>query len=199
MEKKDFKILVVDDDEIARDVVGLSLQREGYNAVSAHDGLSAMQILDIEDMDLVITDLRMPGASGMDVLKHSIKNNPDTAVVIITAYGTLDTAIEAIKEGAYDYLTKPFNIQEILILAERAYERADLINRNKELRRHIRDTYRDLRVINAVSKSNHSEIVAGWIDRMEKLKTMDVFTSKETEMLKERLVKGYGKREDINS
>lgn len=199
MEKKDFKILVVDDDEIARDVVGLSLQREGYNAISAYDGLSAMQILDLEDMDLVITDLRMPGASGMDVLKHAVKNNPDTAVVILTAYGTLDTAIEAIKEGAYDYLTKPFNIQEILILAERAYERADLINRNRELRRHIRDTYRDLRVINAVSESNHSEIVAGWIDRVEKLKTMDVFTSKETEMLKERLVKGYGKREDINS
>lgn len=194
MEKKDFKILVVDDDEIARDVVSLSLQRDGYSVISACDGLSAMQILDLEDMDLVITDLRMPGASGMDVLKRSVKNNPDTAVVILTAYGTLDTAIEAIKEGAYDYLTKPFNIQEIVILAARAYERADLIKRNKELRRHIRDTYRDLRVINAVSESNNSEIIAGWIDRMDKLKTMDVLTQKESEMLKERVVKGYGER-----
>ncbi len=194
MEKRDFKILVVDDDEIARDVVSLSLQREGYSIISAYNGLAAIQILDIEDIDLVITDLRMPGASGMDVLKHSVKNNPDTAVVILTAYGTLDTAIEAIKEGAYDYLTKPFNIQEIVIIAERAYERADLINRNRDLRRHIRDTYRDLRVINAVSESNNPEIVAGWIDRMEKLKTMDVFTPKETEMLKERMVKGYGER-----
>lgn len=194
MEKRDFKILVVDDDEIARDVVSLSLQREGYSIISAYNGLAAIQILDIEDIDLVITDLRMPGASGMDVLKHSVKNNPDTAVVILTAYGTLDTAIEAIKEGAYDYLTKPFNIQEIVIIAERAYERADLIKRNRELRRQIRDIYRDLRVINAVSESNNPEIVAGWIDRMERLKTMDVFTPKETELLKERVVKGYGER-----
>jgi DNA-binding NtrC family response regulator len=193
MEKKDFRILVVDDDEIAKDVVSIALSREGYTVISANDGLEAMRILEIEDIDLVLTDLKMPKANGIDVLRYAIKNNPDTAVVILTAYGTLDTAIDAIKEGAYDYLTKPFNIQQILLLTARAFERTVLIKKNRELRKQLRDTYRDLKIINALAESENQDVQANWINRMEGLVKLNILSAAETEMLKDKLLKVYAK------
>lgn len=188
MEKEEFRILVVDDDEIARDVVSMALSKEGYTVVSANDGLEAIKILDVEDIDLVLTDLKMPKANGMDVLRHAVRNNPDTAVVILTAYGSLDTAIDSIKEGAYDYLTKPFNIQQILLVTSRAFERSSLLRKNKELRNQLRDTYRDLRIINALSESENKDVQSRWIGRMNGLVKMDIISKDESEMLKERLI-----------
>jgi DNA-binding NtrC family response regulator len=199
VDKKDFKILVADDDDIARDVISSLLLREGYPVVSARDGIDAIRQLRLEDMKLVITDLRMPGADGIEVLKHAVRIDPDVAVVILTAYGTLDTTLEAIKEGVYDYLTKPFKVEEILFLAEKAYKRAVLMNENRELSRLLRETYRNMAVIKTVVDSNNPEIITGWIERIERLKTMDILTTQETEILKERLVRGDGKRKDINS
>ena len=192
MDKKKFKILVADDDEIPRDIVSSILCKEGYSVVSATNGLEAINILRLEDINLVITDLRMPGADGLDVLKHALRINPEVAVVILTAYGTLDTALEAIKEGAYDYMTKPFKVQEILILAERAYKRVELINENRELMKHLRDTYRDIEVIKTVSGSNNPPIITGWIERIEKLKEMNILSVQESEKLKKRLIRGNG-------
>lgn len=199
MDKKEFRILVADDDEIARDVISSLLSREGYPVVTAQDGLDALRILRIENISLVITDLRMPGADGIEVLKHAVRNNPDIAVVILTAYGTLDTALEVIKEGAYDYLTKPFKVQEIILVTERAYNRAVLIKDNRELIQHLRDTYRDIKLIKTVIDSSNPEITTGWIERIERLKALNVLTVQEAALLKERLVNGYGKGEDINS
>jgi two-component system response regulator PilR (NtrC family) len=193
VEKKDFRILVVDDDEIARDVVSSILAREGYPVITAMDGTDAIRMLTFENVNLVLTDLRMPGAGGIEVLKHAIRSNPDVSVVILTAYGTLDTALEAIKEGAYDYLTKPFKIQEILILAERAFRKTALIDENKELVRHLRDTYRDMEIIRTVSDSYHPEITAGWLERIERLKEMKVISAQDSDILKKRLVNGNGK------
>ncbi len=123
MTKREFRILVADDDEIARDVIQLLLTNEGYTVFTARDGLDAIRMMRIEDVSLVITDLRMPGADGIEVLKSALLINPDIAVVILTAYGTLDTTLQAMKEGAYDYLTKPFKGQEIIFVAERAFKR----------------------------------------------------------------------------
>lgn len=189
MEKEDFRILVVDDDEIARDVVSSALSREGYSIISANDGIEAMKILQIEDIDLVITDLKMPRADGMDVLRHVVRNNPETAVVILTAYGSLDTAIEAIKEGAYDYLTKPFNIQQISLLTARAFERTTLIRDNRELKKQLRDIYRDLRIINAINESDNKDVQFNWIKRTDDLIRRRILSSEETEFLKEKLLK----------
>jgi DNA-binding NtrC family response regulator len=196
MEKGDFRILVVDDDEIAKDVVSTALSRDGYTVISASDGIEAIKILQIEDIDLVITDLKMPRADGMDVLRHVVKHNPDTAVVILTAYGTLDTAIEAIKEGAYDYLTKPFNIQQISLLTARAFERTSLIRDNKELRKQLRDTYRDLRIINALYESDNKDIQDNWILRMDDLSKRKILSSEEVELLKEKLLREYVKEKE---
>jgi two-component system, NtrC family, response regulator AtoC len=199
MEKRDFRILVADDDEIARDVITTLLSREDYNVTAVSDGLEAINRLKIDDLHLVITDLMMPGANGIDVLKYAVRSNPDIAVVILTAYGTLDTTLQAIKEGAYDYLTKPFKTQEISILAERAYHRALLISDNRELKRNLRDTYRDLELLKNIAASNNPEVTTGWLERIERLKSMNVLQPDEAEILKERLVKGYAKGQDTHS
>ncbi len=193
MEKKDFRILVADDDEIARDVITSLLQREGYSVIAAHDGLDAIRILRIEEVGLVITDLRMPGADGIEVLKYAVRTNSDIAVVILTAYGTLDTTLEAIKEGAYDYLTKPFKGQEIILVADRAFQRMTLVNENKELTRHLRETYRDMEALKKVAAGGNPEVTTSWLERVARLNAMGVLTENEVQILKERLIKGDDK------
>lgn len=190
MDKQGFKILVADDDEIARDVISTLLSREGYAVVPVMDGLEAINRLRLEEFHLVITDLMMPGADGIEVLKYARRSNPDVAVVILTAYGTLDTTLQSIKEGAYDYLTKPFKMLEISILAERAYQRALLIADNRELRKSLRDTYRDIELLKSVAASNNPETTTGWLERIEKLRSMSVLLPQEADTLKERLIKG---------
>ncbi len=198
MKKKDFRILVADDDDIARDVITTLLARDGFSVTHVADGLEAINRLRIEDVHLVITDLMMPGADGIEVLKFAVRSNPDIAVVILTAFGTLDTTLEAIKAGAYDYLTKPFKALEISILAERAYQRAQLIDDNQELKENLRDTYRDLELLKNITASNNPEVTSGWLERIAKLKTMHVLLAQEADVLQERLVKGYAQKQDIN-
>ncbi len=188
--KINFKILIADDDEIVRDSISSLLKDEGYTVLSAQDGLDAIKILRIEDIDLVITDLRMPGADGYQVLKYAVKNNPDTVVVILTAYGTLDTALNAIKDGAYDYLTKPFKIQEIILLVEKIYRRAQLIEENRELKKSLRDAYRDIQLIKEIVKSNNPELTSEWINKIENLQASNIITHQDAEILKERLIRG---------
>jgi len=190
MEKQRFKILIADDDDIARDVITTLLSREGYAVLSAIDGLEAIDRLKEEKVHMVITDLQMPGANGIEVLKYAVRSDPDLAVVILTAYGTLDTALEAITEGAYDYLTKPFKTLEISILAERAYQRALLIADNRELRKNLQDTYHDLELLKAVAGSNDPGVTSNWLERIEKLKSLNVLSPQEAEALSEKLIKG---------
>jgi two-component system response regulator PilR (NtrC family) len=196
MDKKDFKILVADDDEIVRDVITALLSGEGYAVTPVSDGLEAVSRLRIEDFHLVITDLMMPGADGIEVLKYAARSNPDIAVILLTAFGTLDTTLEAIKEGAYDYLTKPFKNQEITILAEQAFQRAQLLADNRELKKNLRETYRDLELLRNIAADSNPEVTAGWLERIEKLKSMNVLSAREAEVLRERLVKGNAKGQD---
>jgi DNA-binding NtrC family response regulator len=190
VEKNEFKILVVDDDDIARGAIDALLSREGYSVASARNGIEAMNFLRREDVELVLTDLRMPGADGFEVLRFAARNNPDAAVVILTGFGTIDNTMEAIKDGAYDYLTKPFKVQELILLAENVYKRALLIRDNRELKKHLRDTYRDMELIKSVAGSNHADITTGWIERIERLRSLSVLSIHEAEQLKERLVRG---------
>jgi DNA-binding NtrC family response regulator len=132
----------------------------------------------------------MSGVNGIEILKYALRINPDTAVVILTTFGNLESTLEAVKEGAYDYLTKPFKAEEIAFLVEKAYKRSILINENKELLQYLRDTYQDMEVIKTAAQSNNPEITLGMIERMERLKTLNVLTSQDVEILKERLVKG---------
>jgi DNA-binding NtrC family response regulator len=190
VDKRELRILIADDDEIVRDAISSLLRDEGYSVLSAVDGIDAVSVLRIEDIDLVITDLRMPGADGYEVLRYAVKSNPDIIVIMLTAYGTLDTALNAIKDGAYDYLTKPFKIQEILLLVEKVFRRAQLIQENRELKKSLRDAYRDINLIKTVIRSNDPGVTTSWIEKIETLKSTNVITYQDAEILKERLIRG---------
>jgi DNA-binding NtrC family response regulator len=188
--KKDFKILIADNDRLIQDVMRSLLSKEGYVVVLANDGFDALKILKTENISLILTALKMSGVNGIEILKYALRINPDTAVVILTTFVNLESTLEAVKEGAYDYLTKPFKAEEIAFLVEKAYKRSILINENKELLQYLRDTYQDMEVIKTTAQSNNPEITLGMIERMERLKTLNVLTSQDVEILKERLVKG---------
>ncbi len=189
MQRESFRILVIDDDEIARDVVVSLLSKEGFLVHSAKDGLEGISALKREYFNLVITDLKMPGADGIEVLKSAVKLNPGAAVVILTAYGTLDNALEVMKLGAYDYITKPFKLQELLIVVENAINRAALIEENEELRKHLRETYRDLEAVKAVA-SKGPEVTLNMLERILRLKEMGIIDAVEVDVLKEKLMQG---------
>ena len=199
MKREDFRILIIDDDEIARDVVVNLLSKEGYPVTSAKDGMDGIKSLRMDHFDLIITDLRMPGADGIEVLKTAQTLSPDSAVVILTAYGTLDNALKAVKLGAFDYITKPFKLQEIIIVVENAYKRRLLMEEKEELVKLLRDTYRDMEVIRNIRESGHPEITLQWVERMNRLREMNVLDADETDILKERLIKGYGTTQSIDS
>ncbi len=110
--KERYSILVVDDEKSMRDFLELMLLKEGYTVNLASDGQEALKFIDKEDFDLVITDIRMRNINGIDVLKRTKERNPNTPVIMISAYATAETAVEAMKEGAYDYIPKPFKIGE---------------------------------------------------------------------------------------
>ncbi len=144
MKKADFKVLIAEDDDIVRDVIVKFLTDEGYSVVVANNGLEAVKMLRLEDIKLVLSDLRMPGADGMEVLRSSMRINPNIAVVIITAYGTLDTALEAMNEGAYDYIVKPFVMQQLLLVVRNAFRMAMLMEENENLADELKETHRKL-------------------------------------------------------
>src|SRR3954468_23202485 len=105
------KILVVDDEEIMRDFLVETLKRKGLDAVSAENGEKAIQLIEQESFDLIITDMKMSKMYGLDVLHAAKKISPRSLVIIVTAFGTIENAVEAIKAGAFHYLIKPFSIE----------------------------------------------------------------------------------------
>jgi two-component system, NtrC family, nitrogen regulation response regulator GlnG len=114
------RILIADDEEGLRWVLEKGLRQAGYEVTAVPDGPAALRAAEAEPFDLVLLDVRMPGIDGLGVLRRLRELRPETAVVVITAHGTMETAIQAMQRGAYDYLTKPFDLDEVLLLAERA-------------------------------------------------------------------------------
>ncbi|HET8722487.1 MAG TPA: sigma-54 dependent transcriptional regulator [Nitrospira sp.] len=131
------KILVVDDEKSLREVMSIMLKRAGYEVTEACNGEQAIGQVNKEIYDLVITDLRMPKADGMDVLKAVKSLSPDTVVLVVTAFGTADSAVEAMKQGAYDYLTKPFQVDEVQLIIRNALEKRRLSTENMLLKREM--------------------------------------------------------------
>ncbi|HMS84832.1 MAG TPA: sigma-54 dependent transcriptional regulator [Nitrospira sp.] len=131
------KILVVDDEQSLREVLSIMLKRAGYAVTSATDGEEAVELLQKEIFDLVITDLRMPKVDGMEVLKAVKSASPETVVLLITAFASADSAVEAMKQGAYDYLTKPFQVDEVQLIIRNALEKRRLTTENMLLKREM--------------------------------------------------------------
>lgn len=131
-------ILVVDDDRDTRELLREVLSEEGYNVVTSSSGEEALQVGKQECFDLIISDMKLgPDLSGLDVLRAYKTLQPESEVILITAFGTMETAIEALKGGAFDYLSKPFKIDELLVQVGRALENRDLIRENRALKRQL--------------------------------------------------------------
>ena len=128
------RILVVDDDESLRWITQLQLEEAGYGVSTAPNAERALSMVEDENPSLVITDLRMPGISGLDLLQRIRAKHPETLVVVITAFGTVQNAVEAMKSGAYDYVTKPINHEELILIVNRALEHQKLVEEVRTLR-----------------------------------------------------------------
>ncbi|MBN1293077.1 MAG: sigma-54-dependent Fis family transcriptional regulator [Candidatus Latescibacteria bacterium] len=135
------RILVVDDESLMREFITESLISQGYDVDDAEDGTRALELMGNETYDVILTDFKMPKVSGMDVLKRAREKMPDAKVVIMTAYGTVENAVEAMKLGAYDYITKPFSVDEIILLVKRALEYASLQIENRRLHSELEEVY----------------------------------------------------------
>ncbi|PLX43250.1 MAG: Fis family transcriptional regulator [Deltaproteobacteria bacterium] len=131
------RILVVDDEESMCEFLGILLEGEGYEVTTCGNVAAAFERIDSDIYDVLITDLNLPDGNGMEIVERVKNKHPDTQVIVITAFATPETAVEAMKLGAYDYITKPFQVEQIRITIRKALERGALTRENRELRRKI--------------------------------------------------------------
>lgn len=142
MREDRFRIMVVDDEQTQLELVGGFLRKAGFEVALMQSAGKALHAFREEPFDLVLTDQRMPELSGLQLLKGLRAANPEVAVIVITAYGSIETAVSAMKEGATDYLSKPLNLDELLLRIERVCKDKQLIKENNELREALRERHR---------------------------------------------------------
>lgn len=135
------RILIVDDEEHIRKILSIMLSKKGYEPQAAGSGAEALTMFRQKTYDAVITDLRMPGLDGLALLRKIKGDDPEAIVIVITAFSTVETAITAMKEGAFDYISKPFKEDEILLVLEKALERQRILAENKQLKAQVREKY----------------------------------------------------------
>jgi len=128
-----FTILVIDDEKNIRTGLQAALELDGYEVLLAEDGTTGLSLALNNEVDLVITDLRMPGVSGEDVLRRITTETPGIPVIVLTGHGTVENAVEAMRSGAYDFLTKPLNLDRLSLLVKRALQSRELVLQNREL------------------------------------------------------------------
>jgi len=146
------KILVADDEKSMRELLDIMLKKEGYKITLASNGEEVMKLIEKDIFDLALVDIRMPRQDGISVLKRIKAVSPETIVIMMTAYASADTAIKAMKEGAYDYITKPFKIDEIKIIIQNALEKKHLEHENLLLKKVVRDRYHFENLVGQSSK-----------------------------------------------
>ncbi len=135
------QILVIDDEKSQRDILMVILKSEGYAVQTAGSAVEALKFFEEDPFDLVLSDLKMSDNDGLDILDRLMKLNPAVCVIIMTAHGTIDSAVEAIKKGAFDYLTKPLDREELLISISRAVEKLNLVHQNKMLQEQLSERF----------------------------------------------------------
>ncbi|MBI5418907.1 MAG: sigma-54-dependent Fis family transcriptional regulator [Deltaproteobacteria bacterium] len=146
------RILFIDDDAAGREVALFNLRKAGHEVNAASDGQEGLAAFSAEKFDLVITDVKMPGISGIDVLRRIRSQAPDVPVLVITAFGNVETAVEAMKEGAYDFIGKPFHRDQLLLAVEKALERRRLAAEVRDLRIRASGVEREIVSVSAAMK-----------------------------------------------
>ncbi len=132
------RVLIVDDEEGVRTSLGLILEDEGYRVQSVRDAHAALEAIERDTFDVILCDVRMPGRSGLELLPDLVRQQPDATVLMMSAFGEVDEALEAVRKGAYDFLSKPFQAEELLLAIRKAEERERLFRENRRLRRELR-------------------------------------------------------------
>ena len=213
------KVLIVDDDKTIAEVLEDLVSDNERTVHVCHDGVGALERIGKHPYDLILVDLIMPKVGGLDILKYAKTINPEIIVVILTGYASLETAIMAIREGAYDYIRKPCKLEEIEVVVENAIEKIKLNRENRELLKKLQDAYHELielkkekgeegkiSSLNFFSsnvpnlhtfyKSNTSP--DGHIDQLETLSSLKDngnLTENEFEVFKEQLIRNINKNE----
>ena len=135
------KILIVDDEAIQREIVQDILEDQGCDVVALASGVEALDYVKQKPVDVILTDLRMPGMDGVELLQYIKDFDPEIVVVVITAYGSLESAVDAVKKGAYDYLAKPLGKEQLTLVVERALSRKRLSDENRSLRQELQERH----------------------------------------------------------
>ncbi len=174
MKQNKGRILVVEDEKSMREILQILLENEGCEVVFASDGDEGISQIETDIFDLVITDIKMPGKDGFEVLKKTKDISPETLVIMVTAFGTNESAIEAMKLGAYDYINKPFNIDEMRLIVRKALEKKRLSEEISLLRQKVETTYaleniigqspkmqEMFRLIPKIAQSNSNVLISG--------------------------------------
>ena len=162
-------ILVVDDDASQRRLIEFWLKEEGYTVLTAADGNSGLQAFESKSPALVISDIRMPDLSGLDLLSRIKAASPDTPVILITAFGTVSDAVDAMKLGAADYVLKPVNADELKLTVQRALEHRKLVDENRYLRDFADTAFRFENIIGASKKMRDVFDIGRWLSAIEKM------------------------------
>jgi CheY-like chemotaxis protein len=152
----DFHILIVDDDPNMLSVLQNSFSEENYHVATSSNGLDAIEKCRTQPYDLIISDIMMPGATGLEVLSTAKRINPKTLVILITGFASLETAVSAIREGAYDYITKPFRLEEIKIVVKNALGSIRLLRENQRLVLELEEAYQQLHLVKRIMASDPS-------------------------------------------
>ena len=161
------KILVVDDEKSMCEFLEIMLKKDGYEVKSTTSGEEALELLDKNLYSMVLTDVKMPGVNGFEVLRKTKEVSPDTVVIMITAYGSPEGAVTAIKEGAYDYVTKPFRVEEVKLTIKKSLERSNLIRENIRLRQAVEERYK---FWNLIGKSPKMQRVYDLVEKVSQTK-----------------------------
>ncbi|SHI74677.1 two component, sigma54 specific, transcriptional regulator, Fis family [Malonomonas rubra DSM 5091] len=161
------QILLIDDEKESCQALSLLLGRAGYSVQSCHSGEKALSLLKKHTYELIISDLFLPGVSGMDILKQVKEDSPQTCVILITGNASAETAVEAMKEGAFDYISKPFNFERLKLQVAKALEKNQLVTENLYLRQQLQRKYKFDNIIGT------SQAMQQVFTRMEKIVNTD--------------------------
>ena len=166
-------ILIIDDEKSMREFLSIMLEKEGYRTIAIDNGNDALKFIKDNDYDLIITDIKMPKITGIDILRESMTLHQNTPVIMITAFASTEVAVEAMKLGAHDYITKPFNVDEIKIIIKNAIEKKSLFDENIFLKEELKGRYH---FSNIVGKSEKIQKIFELIQKVANGKSIVLIT-----------------------